>query len=102
MIAEELWDEFIRQLNEERPLGKLGEHKAFLGSIEAYRAIFMRANEEHTIAGAFHQLLQEIEDEAMVLIAGCNTEAEINDVKSMLLGKTSFLKQLESALWNKR
>lgn len=45
MNAEELWDDFIKQLNEDRPLGKLGEHKAFIGSIDAYRAIFLKANE---------------------------------------------------------
>lgn len=44
MNAEELWDDFIKQLNEDQPLGKLGEHKAFIGSIEKYRAIFLKAN----------------------------------------------------------
>jgi hypothetical protein len=38
-----LWENFIAELNKERPLVKLGDHKAFIGSIEAYKNIYMRA-----------------------------------------------------------
>ena len=40
-------------------------------------------------------------DEALNLIAACKTDAELNDVKSILLGKDSILKQMEKALWDK-
>jgi len=102
MIAEDLWDKFMAQLNAERPLGKLGEHRSFLGSVEEYRNIFMRANEEHTKAGAFRKLLSDLETDALQMIADCNSETELNNVKSLLLGRNSFIKQIESTIWSKR
>lgn len=47
--AAQLWSDFIARLNVVRPLGKrdeIIEHKAFIGSIEAYRKIFMDAARE--------------------------------------------------------
>lgn len=42
----ELWDKFIEHLNKVQPLGKKGEipHQSFIGSIAAYRKIFLAAN----------------------------------------------------------
>lgn len=40
-------------------------------------------------------------DEAMEMIAACRNEAELADVKALLLGKNSLLKQMEKALWAK-
>ena len=41
---EEMWEKFIARLNEVQPLGKLGTHQAFLGSIEKYKRIYLEAN----------------------------------------------------------
>jgi hypothetical protein len=43
---EEMWERFIAHLNKVEPLGKRDEivpHKAFIGSIEKYRRIFLEA-----------------------------------------------------------
>jgi len=53
MKAEEMWERFMDHLKEVDPIGKPDpknkdwrqpRHKAFLGSVEAYKKIFLEAN----------------------------------------------------------
>lgn len=46
--AKNMWSKFIAQLNLEKPIGGDG-HKNFLGSIEKYKEVFLRANKEEKI-----------------------------------------------------
>lgn len=45
MTPEAQWDAFIAQLNKDHPVGRDG-HKSFLGSIEWYRQVFLKAQTE--------------------------------------------------------
>ena len=46
MTPEEMWAKFIEELNKQQPLKDEARHTSFLGSIAAYRKIFLTANKD--------------------------------------------------------
>lgn len=47
---EQAWERFIEELNRVQPLEKgKTPHVSFLGSIAAYKKIFMKANQQHDV-----------------------------------------------------
>lgn len=48
--SEEMWERFMELLRVEDPIGPRDEpnipHKSFIGGVEKYRAIFIKANTE--------------------------------------------------------
>jgi hypothetical protein len=42
---DQMWDDFVKHLNKQQPLGAGKPHQNFLGSIAKYRTVFMEANE---------------------------------------------------------